>query len=63
MPGCDFKHGPLYPLEPRRDVKLNPPPGGAYEKHFVVFTQKFPSFSHFMVHVGQQALFHPLLLR
>lgn len=56
-----FERVPLYPLEPRRDVKLNAP-GGAYEKHAVVFTQKFPSVSNFMVHVSQQALFQPLLL-
>lgn len=47
MPGCDFKHRALHPLEPRRDLKLNPP-GGAYEKHFCcVYTKVSQLFSFY----------------
>lgn len=41
-----FKRGPLYQLEPKRDSKLNAP-GGAYEKHAVVFTQKISQLFSF----------------
>lgn len=43
--GFDFKHRHHYALEPRRDVKLNPP-GGACEKHFCcVYAKVFQLFS------------------
>lgn len=62
MHGCNFKRGPLYRLEPYKDVKLNPP-WRCLWKTCICVAQKFPSFSHFMLHVGYQALFDPLLLR